>query len=136
MTQRKQQVVIEGESSESCYVDSSVPQGTGLDPLLFLCHRTIFLIASSQKSDIFADDCFLYTSVNSIKDQIQLQEYLESLENWANKPGIGFNATKCYIMSIHRAKVPLTYHYSLTNHKMEQVNKNPFLGLTISDNLK
>ena len=45
-----------------------------------------------------------------------------------------FNATKCYIMSIHRAKIPLTCHYSLNNHILEQVNENPYLGLTISGN--
>ena len=116
LTQRKQRVVIEGESSESCSVDSGVPQGTVLCPLLFLCHINDLPNCIKSKVRLFADDCLLYTSVNSIKDQIQLQEALKSLGNWANQLGMRFNATKCYIMSIHRAKIPLTYHYSLNNH--------------------
>ena len=35
---RKQQDIIEGESSKPCYVDSGVAQGTVLGPLPFLCH--------------------------------------------------------------------------------------------------
>ena len=113
-----------------------MPQGTVLGPLLFLCHINDLPNCVKSKVRLFADDCLLYTSVNSLKDQIQLQEDLKPLENWANQWGMRFNATKCYIMSIHRAKIPLTYLYSLNNHILEQVNENPYLGLTISDNLK
>ena len=38
LTQRKMSVVVEGESSHEVDVESGVPQGTVLGPLLFLCH--------------------------------------------------------------------------------------------------
>ena len=47
-----------------------------------------------------------------------------------------FNATKCYIMSIHRSRNPLTTHYILNNHILEHVQENPYLGVIISENLK
>ena len=38
LVHRQQQVIVEGESSKPCSIDSGVPQGSVLDPLLFLCH--------------------------------------------------------------------------------------------------
>ena len=47
-----------------------------------------------------------------------------------------FNATKCYVMSITRSKSPHQYLYTLDDHILEQVQDNPYLGITLSDNLK
>ena len=47
-----------------------------------------------------------------------------------------FNATKCYLMSIHRSKSPSSHLYSLNNHILKQVQDNPYLGAQISENLK
>ena len=59
LTQRKIKVVIDGDESEETTVDSGVPQGTVLGPLLFLCH--INDIPNSVRSSVrlFADDCLL-----------------------------------------------------------------------------
>ena len=101
------------EFSDSCSVNSGVPQGTVLGPLLFLCH--INDLPSRVKSTVrlFADDCLLYKTIRTIQDQIQLQNDLKSLKEWASLWGMRFNASKCYIMSIHRNQNPLTYTYTL-----------------------
>jgi hypothetical protein len=78
LTARKQQVVIDGERSRSCSVDSGVAQGTVLGPLLFLYH--INDLPSCVR--LFADDCLLYCSIKSI-NAIHLQHDLQSLEKWA-----------------------------------------------------
>ena len=78
LTQRKQQVVIEGESSDSCSVDSGAPWGTVLGPLLFLCHINDIPNCVKSKVRLFADDCLLYTSIKTFQDQIQPQEKSES----------------------------------------------------------
>ena len=48
LTQRKMKVVIDGDESEEATVDSGVPQGTVLGPLLFLCHINDFSKIISQ----------------------------------------------------------------------------------------
>jgi hypothetical protein len=87
LTARKHQVVIDGERSRSCSVDSGVPQGTALGPLLFLCHINNLPSCVTSQVRLFADDCLLYRSIKSINDQIQLQQDLQSLEKWATTRG-------------------------------------------------
>ena len=53
---RKQCVVVDGISASPADVDSGVPQGTVLGPILFLLHINLPSIVSS-KVRLFADDC-------------------------------------------------------------------------------
>ena len=94
-------VVIDGEESEEVTVDSGVPQGTVLGPLLFLCH--INDLPDSVKSTVrlFADDCLLYRNIKTQRDHTLLQQDLVSLEKWAKDWGMRFNAKKCYTLSIN-----------------------------------
>jgi hypothetical protein len=110
-------VVVEGEHSDNAHVDSGVTQGT----VLFLCHI----------NDLH--ECLLYREIKSQQDHQTLQEDLKSLELWANKWGMKFNAKKCYIMSMRQKS---SYFYQLDQHILEQVKTNPYLGLNISDDLK
>ena len=66
LMERQQQVIVEGEFSDSCSVDSGEPQGTVLVPFLFLCH--INDLPSWVKSTVrlFADDCLLYRTIKTI----------------------------------------------------------------------
>ena len=69
-------------------------------------------------------------------DQKQLQDDLASLEVWASRWGMKFNASKCYVMSIHRDLKPYTKFYQLNGQILQQVSENPYLGLTIRDDLQ
>ena len=63
LTNRKMKVVVDGEESESVGVDSGVPQGTVLGPLLFLCHINDLPDAVKSTVRLFADDCLLYRNI-------------------------------------------------------------------------
>ena len=64
LTKRYMQVVVDGESSSKVAVDSGVPQGTVLGPLLFLCHINDLPLDLSSQVRFFTDDCRLYTKTN------------------------------------------------------------------------
>ena len=133
LTKRYMQVVVDGESSSKVTVDSGVPQGTVLGPLLFLCHINDIPLAVSSQVRLFADDCLLYRKIESQEDHTILQQDLIELEKWASKWGMRFNAKKCYIMSINNKS---SHFYSLCNHILQQVSENPYLGITLTENLK
>ena len=133
LTKRYMQVVVDGESSSKVTVDSGVPQGTVLGPLLFLCHINDLPLAVSSQVRLFADDCLLYRKIESQEDHTILQQDLIELEKWASKWGMRFNAKKCYIMSINNKS---SHFYSLCNHILQQVSENPYLGITLTENLK
>ena len=130
---RLMSVVVEGETSRETTVDSGVPQGTVLGPILFLCHINDLPESVSSQVRLFADDCLLYRPIRSLKDQITLQKDLLHLETWASNWGMRFNAKKCYLLSM---KNRLSHFYTLNNHILQSVPKNPYLGLTISSDLK
>ena len=127
---RKQQVIVEEESSKPCIVDSGVPQSSVLGPLLFLCHINDLPQRVTSKVRLFADDCLLHRPMHSPRDQLLLQQDLAAVETWAEDLGMRFNVSKCYLMSIHRSMHPYSSHYELDNHILEQVEENPYLGLT------
>ena len=114
-------------------VDSGVPQGTVLGPILFLCHINDLPDALKSQVRLFADDCLLYRPINSQKDHDILQQDLKNLETWAENWGMRFNAKKCYILSIKQKSITL---YSLNGHILEQVKNNPYLGIQISEDMK
>ena len=130
---RLMSVVVEGETSQEATVDSGVPQGTVLGPLLFLCHINDLPECVSSQVRLFADDCLLYRPIRSLQDQITLQQDLSHLETWASNWGMRFNAKKCYVLSIKNRS---SYFYKLNNHILQSVPKNPYLGLMISNDLK
>ena len=96
LTERDQRVVMEGSYSTFLHVDSGIPQGTVLGPLLFLCHINDLPLSVDSKITLFADDCLIYRKINSIEDKVQLQKDLDSLQDWAENWGMRFNAQKCY----------------------------------------
>jgi hypothetical protein len=87
-TQRHQRVVVEGEFSSACTVDSGVPQGTVLGPLLFLCHINDLPKCVTSQVRLFADDCLLYRTITSMQDHLELQKDLDSLQQWARTWGM------------------------------------------------
>ena len=123
LTRRYMRVVVEGEHTESVYVESGVPQGTILGPLLFLCHINDIPDFVSSTVRLFADDCLLYRTIKCLDDHLKLQQDLASFEKWAENWGKRFNAKMCYVMSISSKS---THFYSLVSHILKQVEESAY----------
>ena len=133
LTKRHMKVVVDGEESDLVTVDSGVPQGTVLGPILFLCHINDLPDCVRSQVRLFADDCLLYRTIKTQADHTILQNDLKELEGWAARWGMRFNAKKCYILSVR----PKSSHfYSLDGHFLQQVQQSPYLGVQLSEDLK
>ena len=126
-------VVTKGAYSESTTVDSGVPQGIVLGPILFLCHINDLPSSVSSHVRLFADDCLLYREINTSKDHLTLQQDLKQLEVWVDTWGMRFNASKCYILSI---KEKWNFHYTVKSTILKHVTNNPYSGILFSQDLE
>ena len=63
LSQRTQCVVVDGESSELVRVESGVPQGTVLGPLMFLLYINDITNGLTSNIRLFADDCIIYRTI-------------------------------------------------------------------------
>ena len=132
---RHQSVVLEGMTSGQVPVDSVVPKGSVLGPLLFLLHINDLPSVVTSQVCLFADDCLLYRPIISVLDQEAFQCDLDALEQWASTWGMRFNAKKCYLMNIIRTRNHLTHNYSQNSHILQTVTREKYLGITISNDL-
>ena len=73
---RSQQVVIDGEESESIPVTSGVPQGSVLGPILFLIYINDLPDEVRSRVRLFADDTALYLTMESEDDRSAIQTIL------------------------------------------------------------
>ena len=119
---RTQAVVLEGETSTSVPVISGVPQGTVLDPILFLVYiNDLPEYISNSTVQLFADDCILYRQIDSTADCVKLQDDPNALQHWEDMWLMTFNAKKCNIMWVSSSPKPISFDYSIHSTVLENV---------------
>ncbi len=137
LSDRTQNVVLDGIASDPADVISGVPQGSVLGPVLFLLYINDLPdnIASSVR--LFADDCVLYKNIHTDSDCQALQHDIDKLAEWEETWLMKFNAAKCHTLRVtnHLPNIRLMYDYTLHSRVLESVSTAKYLGLTFADNL-
>jgi len=86
---------VNDESSKWCSVDSGVPQGSVLGPLLFILYVNDIPDIVDFKIKMFADDIKIYATITSFREALILQNDLDKLFDWPKELLIRFNISKC-----------------------------------------
>ncbi|KAF7251859.1 Mitogen-activated protein kinase-binding protein 1, partial [Varanus komodoensis] len=104
LTDRKQKVTINGESSGWRPVTSGVPQGSVLGPILFNLFINDMEEGVNSLLIKFADDTKT-GAVATIEEQVlQIQKDLDRLWKWAGDNRMVFNVDKCKVLHLgHRS---------------------------------
>ena len=118
-----------GEKSEFVSVDSRVPGGTVLGPLIFLLYINDLPHSVHSSVHLFADHCRIYKTISSLDDTTTLQHDLDSLHEWGLRWGMSFNVTKCNIMHLAWSRQPITKFYTLGGEIIQEVSQAKYLGV-------
>jgi hypothetical protein len=135
LNNRTQQVVVDGEVTSEATVDSGVPQGSVLGPLLFLLFINDLPSSVCSNVRLFADDCIIYREIHSARDTQILQDDLNNLEEWEKKWKMSFNVDKCHIMHVSKSRQTNMAKYTLHNQPLSPVQQATYLGIELSSNL-
>jgi hypothetical protein len=132
LSDRTQQVIVDGVRSDPAPVVSGVPQGTVLGPLLFLIFINDLPDNISSKVRLFADDCILYRSIKNAEDCSVLQYDLDTLAAWEKRWGMEFHPEKCSVLSCTRSRKPVEFRYILKGHVLENSHSAKYLGVDLT----
>jgi ribonuclease P/MRP protein subunit RPP40 len=109
---RKQQVMVNGKTSNWADVTSGIPQGS------------VYL---------FADDTKIYSIIKSPEDIATLQTDLDHLNDWSNKWLLKFHPEKCKLMHIGSTHSEIDYGYQLQGTTLERVAEEKDIGVVIDE---
>nr|VZI38913.1 unnamed protein product [Spirometra erinaceieuropaei] len=118
-------------------VESVVPQGSVLGPILFL----IYVDDAARDLDCevatFADDMKIWSVIRGPADEDRLQMNLNRLEEWSNRWLLRFNVAKCSILRLgNTARSASTRGYFLGGAALQEVEAQKDLGVLTTSSLK
>ncbi|CAM4589481.1 unnamed protein product [Caretta caretta] len=131
---RKQRGGINGQFSEWREVNSGVPQGSVLGPILFnIFIHDLEKVVNSEVAK-FADDTKVLKIVKSRADCEELQKDLSKLGDGATKLQMKFNVDKCKVM--HIGKHNPNYTYKMMGSKSAVTTQEREFGVIVDSSLK
>ena len=138
---RVQHVQFDDQLSNPEPVYCGVPQGSLLDPLLFLIHfNGIHECVNNCKILTYADDTVIFVSSKQ-KEQIEqyLNEDLSYISSWLNRnqliPNVKKGKTECMLFGTRRKLKDLKLNVSFHNKNVTETTQYKYLGIVLDQSL-
>ena len=139
LSDRVQQVSVNGINSKWANVTSGIPQGSVLGLILFVLY--INDLPENIVSNVYmlADDTKVFKMINSPNDQHTLQNDLDYLTSWSSEWLLQFHPDKCHLMTWEK-QLQQEYAYKLkidnTAHKLGEIEEQKDIGVIVDSNLE
>jgi hypothetical protein len=137
LSDRTQEVVVEGSMSKPSPVTSGVPQGSVLGPMMFLLYINDLpnYINNGSSIRLFADDAIIYRDIDSIGEAELLQQDLNCLLKWEKDWGMSFHPDKCIVLRTTFKRSVHAYTYHIREQMLKVVESAKYLGVTLNSRM-
>lgn len=128
-------MVVNNEMSTFLKINTGVPQGSILGPLLFTLYiNDLPASCPTAGFQMYADNAVVYVrgkSVHAVSDE--LAKYLQSVAVWFQNAGLSLNVKKtmsvCFASRFKSISEELNLR--IMGHKIQQVSEVKYLGLVL-----
>ena len=134
---RLMKVKINGVFSNAYKMNTGVPAGSILGPVLFLIFINDIppIFEKYCKVLLFADDCKLMMQIKNEDDAGKFQFEINKFSNWCAINRLQLNISKCAILTIGRIETKIENTYTLNGYDLNRVKEFRDLGVIIDDRL-
>ena len=116
---RKQRVVLNGQTSDWAEIKAGVPQGSVLGPLLFLVYINDLPEGLQTNAKLFADDTSIFSTVNDVNASYnELNNDLVEINKWAFQWKMFFNPDP------NKSATEVIFSHKLNQHNPPYVSFN------------
>ncbi|KAK0132238.1 RNA-directed DNA polymerase from mobile element jockey [Merluccius polli] len=137
LTNRPQHVRMGSSTSSTIILNTGVPQGCVLSPVLYTLYTHDCVATHSSNTLIkFADDTTVVGLINN-EDEAPYREEVQALEGWCSDNHLNLNTkkTKELIIDFRKSRTTLHSGLSINGEEVERATSFRFLGLYISEDL-
>ena len=140
--ERYQKTTVHGISSEFLPIQSGIPQGSILGPLLFIMHiNDLPLVLKKCKINMYADDTILYYASNDFSElENKVKEDLVNVKKWldVNKLSLNINKTEYIVLGTkNRLKLArnTNLNINIDGTPLKRVTTCKHLGVIVDETL-
>ena len=141
MRGREQSVVLGNSISSALPVLSGVPQGSIINPSLFVLFLNDISAGITQGTNIsmYVDDTNIWRNIETERDHIALQKDIDYLFDWALRNKMRFHSFKCKVLMVSNLRPPLMeilpeiqFHYTMKTDILNYCECEKDLGIPMN----